>query len=248
MMTATASVLMMTVPGVALFYGGMVRKKNVLNTVMHSFATACLVSVLWVVCGYSLAFAEGSSFVGGLDRVFLVGLGMESMVGSVPETVYIAFQMSFAIITAALVAGAVVERMKFSALLLFLGLWSLAVYAPVAHWVWGGGFLSSAGVLDFAGGTVVHINSGIAALVAAAVLGRRMGYGSENMAPHNVVLTIIGASLSGLVGSDSTRAPPSPQTVPRGWPCWRRSSPPPLPRLRGCSRNGPSAGGRACSA
>ena len=195
MMAATGSVLMMTIPGVALFYGGMVRRKNVLNTVMHSFATVCLVTVLWIAFGYSLAFAEGSSFVGGLDRMFLIGLTPDSMIGTVPESVYIVFQMSFAIITAALIAGAVAERMKFSALFLFLGLWSIAVYCPVAHWVWGGGFLDNAGVLDFAGGTVVHINSGVAALVAAVILGRRIGYGSENMAPHNVVQTITGAAL-----------------------------------------------------
>ena len=195
MLTATACVLMMTIPGVALFYGGMVRKKNVLNTVMHSFATACLITVLWMMVGYSLAFAEGSNFVGGLHRMFLIGLTMDSKVGTVPETVFVVFQMSFAIITAALITGAVAERMKFSALFLFLGLWSIAVYSPVAHWVWGGGFLSDAGVLDFAGGTVVHINSGVAALVAAVVLGRRIGYGSENMAPHNVALTITGAGL-----------------------------------------------------
>lgn len=195
MLTATASVLMMTIPGVALFYGGMVRKKNVLNTVMSSFAAACVVTVLWIVVGYSLAFAEGTAFVGGLQRSFLIGLTADSKIGTVPEAVYVVFQMSFAIITAALITGAVAERMKFSALFLFLSLWSIAVYSPIAHWVWAGGFLSDAGVLDYAGGTVVHINSGVAALVAAVVLGRRMGYGTENMASHNVVLTITGAGL-----------------------------------------------------
>ena len=195
MLTATASVLMMTIPGVALFYGGMVRKKNVLNTVMSSFAAACVITVLWIVVGYSLAFAEGTAFVGGLQRTFLIGLTADSKIGTVPEAVYVVFQMSFAIITAALITGAVAERMKFSALFLFLSLWSIAVYSPIAHWVWGGGFLSDAGVLDYAGGTVVHINSGVAALVAAVVLGRRMGYGTENMASHNVVLTITGAGL-----------------------------------------------------
>lgn len=195
MLTATASVLMMTVPGVALFYGGMVRKKNVLNTVMITFATACLITVIWMIAGYSLAFSEGVGFVGGLSKVFLGGLTPDAMHGSIPETVFMTFQMSFAVITAALITGAVAERMKFSSLLLFVGLWSILVYSPVAHWVWGGGFLSDAGVLDFAGGTVVHINSGVAALVAAIVLGRRIGYGVENLAPHNVVLTVTGAGL-----------------------------------------------------
>ncbi len=195
MLTASASVLMMTIPGVALFYGGMVRKKNVLSTVMHSFATTCLITVIWMVIGYSLAFTEGTSFIGGLGMIFLGGLTPEAMRGSIPETVFMIFQMSFAIITAALITGAVAERMKFSALLLFLGLWSVLVYSPVAYWVWGGGFLGDAGVLDFAGGTVVHVNSGVAALVAAIMLGKRIGYGTENLAPHNVVLTLTGAAL-----------------------------------------------------
>ena len=195
MLTASASVLMMTIPGVALFYGGMVRKKNVLSTVMHSFAATCLISVIWMVIGYSLAFTQGTSFIGGLGKMFLSGLTPEAMRGSIPESVFMTFQMSFAIITAALITGAVAERMKFSALLLFLGLWSVLVYSPVAYWVWGGGFLGDAGVLDFAGGTVVHINSGVAALVAAIMLGKRIGYGTENLAPHNVVLTITGAAL-----------------------------------------------------
>ncbi|MCY4497629.1 MAG: ammonium transporter [Rhodospirillaceae bacterium] len=195
MMTASTSVLMMTIPGLALFYGGMVRKKNVLSTVIHSFAAACLITVLWIVVGYSLAFSEGWGIVGGFDRLFLAGLDRDSMSGSVPETVFIVFQMSFAIITAALITGAVAERMKFSALFLFLGLWSIVVYSPVAHWVWGNGFLEEVGVLDFAGGTVVHINAGVAALIAAIVLGKRAGYGRENMTPHNVVLTVTGAGL-----------------------------------------------------
>ena len=183
MLTSTVIVLMMTIPGVALFYGGMVRKKNVLSTVMHSFAATCLITVIWMVVGYSLAFAEGTSYVGGLSKLFLHGMA-----------VFMTFQMTFAIITAALITGAIAERMKFSALLLFLGLWSILVYSPICYWVWGGGFLGGAGVLDFAGGTVVHINSGVAALVAAIVLGKRVGYGRENLAPHNVVLTVIGAS------------------------------------------------------
>ena len=195
MLTSTALVLMMTIPGVALFYGGMVRKKNVLGTVMQSFAVTCLVTVLWMVVGYSLAFSEGTDFVGGFDRLLLNGLTVDAMSGTIPESVFMVFQMTFAIITAALITGAIAERMRFSALLWFVGLWSILVYAPIAYWVWGGGFLGDAGVLDFAGGTVVHINSGVAALVAALVVGKRVGYGRENMAPHNLVLTVIGASM-----------------------------------------------------
>lgn len=198
MLTSTAVVLMMTIPGVALFYGGMVRKMNVLATVMQSFAICALVTVLWMVIGYSLAFTEGLSFIGGLDRMFMAGIGLDSAHGlaaTIPESVFATFQMTFAIITCALVTGAVADRMKFSALLLFISLWMLTVYAPVAHWVWGGGFLGNAGVLDFAGGTVVHINSGVAGLVAAIVLGKRTGYGTEMFAPHNLVLSVIGASL-----------------------------------------------------
>ena len=198
MLTSTVLVLMMTVPGLAIFYAGMVRKKNVLATAMQSFAAACLMSVLWMVAGYSLAFSDGGGlnpFVGGLDKAFLVGMGKESLVGTIPESVFMTFQMTFAIITPALVTGAFADRMKFSAMLIFLGLWMVLVYAPVTHWVWGGGFLGTAGVLDFAGGTVVHINAGVAGLMTAIVLGRRRGYGTENMAPHNLVLSVIGASL-----------------------------------------------------
>ena len=195
MLTSTALVLLMTIPGVALFYGGMVRKKNVLGVVMQSFAITCLVTILWTVIGYSLAFSEGSAYVGGFDRLFLKGMTVDAMSGTIPESVFMTFQMTFAIITPALIAGAIAERMRFSALLWFVGLWSIVVYAPIAHWVWGGGFLGDAGVLDFAGGTVVHINSGVAALVAALVLGKRIGYGRDNLAPHNLTYTIIGASL-----------------------------------------------------
>ncbi len=195
MLTATALVLMMTIPGVALFYGGMVRKKNVLATMMQSFTITCLVTVLWMVAGYSLAFAEGNAIVGGLDRVLLIGMGVETLIGTIPESVFMTFQLTFAIITAALITGAIADRMKFSALMWFIGLWSLLVYAPIAHWVWGCGFLGEAGVLDFAGGTVVHINCGIAGLVAALVLGRRVGYGREVLAPHNLSLSVIGAAL-----------------------------------------------------
>ena len=198
MLTSTALVLMMTIPGVALFYGGMVRKMNVLATVMQSFAICCLVTLLWMAVGYSLAFTEGSALIGGLDRALLRGIGLDSahaLAPTVPEAVFAMFQMTFAIITCALITGAVADRMKFSALLLFMGLWLLAVYVPVAKWVWGGGFLGAAGVLDFAGGTVVHINSGIAGLVAAMVLGKRKGYGVEMFVPHNLVLSVVGASL-----------------------------------------------------
>ena len=195
MLTATVLVLMMTIPGVALFYGGMVRKKNVLGTVMQSFTVVCLITVVWMVAGYSLAFSPGGALVGGLERLFLRGLTTDALSGTIPESVFMVFQMTFAIITPALITGAIAERMRFSALLWFVAAWSLIVYAPVCYWVWGGGFLGDAGVLDFAGGTVVHINSGVAALVAALVLGKRVGYGRENMAPHNLVLTVIGASL-----------------------------------------------------
>lgn len=198
MLTSTVLVLMMTIPGLALFYGGMVRKKNVLATVMQSFATACLMSVLWMVIGYSIAFGDGgalNAYVGGLEKMFLTHLTKDALSGTIPESVFMTFQMTFAIITPALICGAVADRMKFSSLLVFLTLWLIFVYAPVCHWVWGGGFLGEDGVLDFAGGTVVHINSGVAGLVCALVLGRRVGYGTENMAPHNLVLTVIGASL-----------------------------------------------------
>jgi len=198
MLTSTALVLMMTIPGLALFYGGMVRRKNVLATVMQSFAAACLMTVLWMIAGYSLAFTDGgaaNAFVGGLSKAFLAGITKGSLTGTIPESVFMTFQMTFAIITPALICGAFADRMKFSALLWFLAAWMLVVYAPITHWVWGGGFLADAGVLDFAGGTVVHINSGIAGVVAAMVIGKRHGYGTENMAPHNLVLSVIGAAL-----------------------------------------------------
>jgi ammonium transporter, Amt family len=199
MLTATALVLLMTIPGLALFYGGMVRKMNVLATVMQSFAITCLVTVLWMVAGYSLAFTEGTPFIGGLSRALLGGMELDSvnaLAKTIPESVYMTYQMTFAIITPALICGAFADRMKFSAMLWFMGAWSLLVYVPIAHWVWGpGGFLGDAGVLDYAGGTVVHINAGVAGLVAALVLGKRRGFGSESFAPHNLVLSVIGASL-----------------------------------------------------
>ncbi|PBB97319.1 ammonia channel protein [Mesorhizobium sp. WSM3862] len=202
MLTSTALVLMMTIPGLALFYGGMVRKKNVLATIMQSFAITCLVTVLWFMFGYSLAFSDGggmNKIIGGASKFFHHGITTSSLwapgVANIPEFVFSMFQMTFAIITPALIAGAFAERLKFSALLIFMALWLLVVYAPVAHWVWGGGFLATAGVLDFAGGTVVHINAGVAGLVCALVLGKREGYGTTNMAPHNLVYSVIGASL-----------------------------------------------------
>ncbi|HEY8593934.1 MAG TPA: ammonium transporter [Devosiaceae bacterium] len=198
MLTSTALVLMMTIPGLALFYGGMVRKKNVLATVMQSFAITAAMTIVWFVAGYSLAFSDGgpmNAWVGGLENFMHNGIGVDSLSGTIPTYVFSMFQMTFAIITPALIAGAFAERMKFSAMLIFMVLWSLVVYSPIAHWVWGGGFLSDAGVLDFAGGTVVHINAGVAGLVAALVLGKRKGYGEVNMAPHNLVLSVIGASL-----------------------------------------------------
>jgi Amt family ammonium transporter len=201
MLTSTALVLMMTIPGLALFYCGMVRKKNVLATAMQSFATTCIVTVVWMVIAYSLAFTDGGgmqSYIGGMSRFLLKDMGLETvhpLAGTIPESVFMTFQMTFAIITPALITGAFADRMKFSALVLFMILWQILVYAPIAHWVWGGGFLGGAGVLDFAGGTVVHINAGVAGLVCALYIGKRYGYGSENMAPHNLVYSLTGASL-----------------------------------------------------
>ena len=196
MLTSTALVVLMTIPGLALFYGGMVRKMNVLSVLMHVFAICCTISIAWMVLGYSLAFAEGGAYVGGLDRMLLAGLTIDGVTGTIPESVFMTFQMTFAIITPALIVGAFVERMNFSAMLVFVVLWSLIVYAPIAHWVWGpGGFLLDDGVLDFAGGTVVHINAGVAGLACALVLGKRRGYGREPMPPHNLTLSLIGASL-----------------------------------------------------
>ena len=195
MLTATALVLMMTLPGLALFYGGMVRRKNVLATLMQSFAICCLCSVLWMVAGYSLAFADGNGFIGGTGKLMLAGIGPDSLSGTIPEALFVAFQMTFAVITPALITGAFAERMKFGPMMAFSGLWLLLVYAPVCHWVWGGGFLGGDGVLDYAGGTVVHINAGVAGLVAAIVLGPRRGFGKVALQPHNLVLTIIGACM-----------------------------------------------------
>ncbi|MFR5427877.1 MAG: ammonium transporter [Parasutterella excrementihominis] len=194
MMVATTLVLFMTIPGIALFYAGMVRKKNVLSVVMQSFAICCSITIVWYVCGYSLAFTEGNFFIGGFDKVFLHGIGINTMQGSIPEMLFMMFQMTFAILTPALMCGAFAERMKFSALFLFMVLWSLFCYVPICHWVWGpDGWLAAAGALDYAGGTVVHINAGVAGLVACLMLGKRIGYGKEAMAPHNLILAMVGA-------------------------------------------------------
>jgi Amt family ammonium transporter len=198
MLTATALVLLMTIPGLALFYAGMVRAKNVLSVMMQCFAITALVTVLWTVAGYSLAFTDGggmNDYLGGLSKMFLAGVTGDALSGTIPETVFMTFQMTFAIITPALIVGAFAERMKFSAMLWFMGLWLLVVYAPICHWVWGGGWLGSMGVLDFAGGTVVHINAGIAGLMAALVLGKRKGYPGTAMPPHNLGYTVVGASM-----------------------------------------------------
>jgi len=207
--TSTALVLLMTLPGLALFYGGMVRRKNVIATITQSVGVFAVATLVWFVAGYSIAFGKAgglggypadtvNQFIGSFDSIFLNGVGMEtahSLLPGIPEFVFLSFQMTFAIITPALVTGAFAERLKYTGLLLFTALWSLLVYAPIAHWVWGGGFLGGAGVLDFAGGAVVHVNSGVAGLVCALFLGARKGYGKEPITAHNPVLTMIGASL-----------------------------------------------------
>ncbi|MCW5731572.1 MAG: ammonium transporter [Alphaproteobacteria bacterium] len=198
MMTATALVLLMTIPGLALFYGGMVRKMNVLAITMQCFAICCLATIIWMVAGYSLSLSEGNAFIGGFGKLFLAGVTMDSvheLAPTIPESVFMTFQMTFFIITPALIVGAFADRMKFSAMLWFMGLWLILVYSPVAHMVWGGGLMGEMGVLDFAGGTVVHINAGVAGLMAALVLGKRSGYGKRPFPPHNLVYSIIGASL-----------------------------------------------------
>jgi Amt family ammonium transporter len=196
MITATALVLLMTIPGLALFYGGMVRKMNVLSIIMQSFATCCLVSILWMVVGYSLAFSEGSPYVGGFSNLFLKSLTVGSVTGTIPETVFMVFQATFAIITPALITGAFADRMKFSAMLLFIGAWSVLIYSPLCHMVWAaGGLMFDWGVLDFAGGTVVHISSGVSGLVAALMIGKRNGYRKVPFVPHNLVYTVMGGSM-----------------------------------------------------
>ena len=200
MLMATALVLFMTIPGLSLFYAGMVRSKNVLSVLMQCFAITSLMSILWVLFIYSIAFTDGGSmnaWIGGLDKAFLAGVGVDSILEgqTIPETVFMTFQMTFIIITPALIVGAFAERMKFSAMLIFMGFWATFVYAPVCHWVWGGGWLGDYGILDSAGGTVVHINAGVAGLVAAIMLGKRKGYPNVAMPPHNLTYTIMGASM-----------------------------------------------------
>jgi Amt family ammonium transporter len=196
MLTSTALVLLMTIPGLALFYGGMVRKMNVLAIVMQSFAICCLVTVIWTLVGYSLAFSEGSAYVGGLSNILLGSLEVGALSGTIPESVFMIFQMTFAIITPALITGAFADRMKFSAMLVFIAAWSILIYSPLCHMVWqGGGLMFGWGVLDFAGGTVVHISSGVSGLVAALMIGKRNGYRKVPFVPHNLVLTVIGGSM-----------------------------------------------------
>ncbi len=197
-LTSTALVLFMTLPGLALFYGGLVRAKNVLSVLMQCFVIACVVSILWVIYGYSLAFGDGGSmnaWIGGLDNAFLANVTRESLIGTLPESVFVMFQMTFAIITPALIIGGFAERMKFSAMLMFSVIWVSIVYFPVCHWVWGGGWLAEQGLLDFAGGTVVHITAGVAALVCAMVLGNRNGFPGTPMMPHNMTMTVTGAGM-----------------------------------------------------
>ncbi len=203
MLTSSALVLMMTIPGLALFYGGMVRKKNVLATLAQSFGATCIITVLWMIIGYSAAFTTNADsnlnqYIGSFDQFMLGKMGLNAvnpLAATIPESVYMFFQMTFAIITPALIAGALADRMKFSAFMWFMSLWLILVYCPIAHWVWGGGWLTTLGALDYAGGTVVHLNAGTAALVTCLVLGKRKGLGTENMAPHNLILSVIGASL-----------------------------------------------------
>ena len=197
-LTATALVLFMTIPGLSLFYAGLVRSKNVLSVLMQCFAITCLVSMLWLAGAYSFIFANGGSlqsFIGGASKIFLPDIGVTSMTGDIPESVYFMFQMTFAIITPALIVGAFAERMKFSAMLWFSGLWLCLVYVPICHWIWGGGWLADLGVMDFAGGIVIHINAGIAALVSALVLGKRKGFPTTAMPPHNMTMVVTGAGM-----------------------------------------------------
>lgn len=194
-LTSTALVLFMTIPGLSMFYGGLVRSKNILSVLMQCFAITCLVSLLWLVGVYSLAFDEGNAFIGGFGKWFMSGVDTQSLTGDIPENVFSMFQLTFAIITPALIVGGFAERMRFSAVLVFSALWVIAVYAPVTHWVWGGGWLGEMGLLDFAGGTVVHITAGVAAIVTAMVLGNRNGFPTQAMPPHNMTMTVMGAGM-----------------------------------------------------
>src|SRR4030065_2295696 len=213
LLTASVLVLFMTIPGLALFYGGLVRTKNVLSVLMQCFAISCMVSIVWVLFGYGLAFGDGganNAWIGGFGKALMTGIGVDTLKGDVPETVFAMFQMTFAIITPALVVGAFAERMKFSAMMLFSLFWLLLVYVPVCHLVWGDGWLQKMGVMDFAGGTAVHVSAGVAALVAALVLGRRKGFPDTAMPPHNLTITVIGACMLwvGWVGFNGGRARP----------------------------------------
>jgi len=194
-LTTTALVLFMTLPGLALFYGGLVRTKNVLSVLMQCFSIAGISSILWLIVGYSLAFGEGNAWIGDFSKVMMAGIDRETLAGTIPESIFMLFQMTFAVITPALIVGAFAERMKFSSMLLFSALWLLLVYVPITHWVWGGGWLGQMGLYDFAGGTVVHITAGVAALVAAMVLGPRRGFPKTAMPPHNMTMTVTGAGM-----------------------------------------------------
>ena len=230
MIVATALVLMMTLPGLALFYCGMVRKKNILATMAQSLVATALVSILWGLLGYSLAFSGDGAYLGDFARIALMGIGIETispLAKTIPEILFMAYQMTFAVITCALIGGAVAERMKFSAFMLFCAVWLFVVYIPTAHWVWGGGFLQKMGLLDFAGGTVVHINAGVAGLVAALVMGKRQGFGRENLSRHSICRWRSSAlGCSGSAGSASTAARRSRRVLARCSRSWRRISPP----------------------
>ncbi|SVD64156.1 uncharacterized protein METZ01_LOCUS417010, partial [marine metagenome] len=195
MIVATVLVLFMTIPGLSLFYGGLVRAKNILSILVQCFAITCLMTILWLIYGYTLAYGEGNAFIGDFSKLFLKGVGVDTIDGSIPESVFFTFQMTFAIITPALIVGAFAERMKFSSVLIFCALWFTFSYVPVWHMVWGGGLISGWGAMDFAGGTVVHINAGVAGLVTCIMLGKRKGYGSTAIPPHSVPLTVVGASM-----------------------------------------------------
>ncbi len=269
MLASTALVLLMTIPGLALFYAGMVRKKNILATLMQSFTICCIVTIVWTVAGYSIAFTTGNAYMGDFSRIMLHGIAdhivkgndsqafvlasgvkdVADMATTIPETVYMMFQMTFAIITPALIAGAFADRMKFSAMCLFMALWSLLIYAPIAHWVWSpSGWASQAGVLDFAGGTVVHINAGIAGLMCALVLGKRRGYPDTNMAPYNLAYAVIGASLL-WVGWFGFNAGSAVAANGRAGMAMTVTQPPPRRRRwAGCSRSGSPRANPRCSA
>jgi Amt family ammonium transporter len=244
LLTATALVLMMTLPGLALFYGGLVRSRNVLSVLMQCFALCCIVSLIWVVFGYSAAFSEGNGFIGGLSKACMRGVEVDTVSGSIPETVFAMFQLTFAIITPALIVGGFAERARFAGILLFSILWLIVVYLPVTHWVWGGGWLAAMGFRDFAGGAVVHVNAGVAALVAALVIGKRNGFPNTAMPPHNLTMTVTGASLLWA----STLAARSRRMVPPAWPCSSRTSAQRLARWPGWDSSGSSSASRACSA